>query len=64
MALDGTVYFVKTVSGNDITISTTSGGATLDITAAGAGLGIKVSPITINLNTIPRLTAGTILREG
>lgn len=61
---EGTVYFVKTVSGQTITISTTNGGATLDITADGAGLGIKVSPITINLNTIPRLTAGVILREG
>ncbi len=62
--VEGTVYFVKTVSGNDITISATSGGATFDITAAGAGLCIKVSPITINLNTIPRINSGTILREG
>lgn len=61
---EGTVYFVKTVSGQDITISTTAGGATLDITAVGAGLGIKLSPITINLNTIPRINAGVILREG
>lgn len=61
---EGVVYFIKTVSTNDVTISTTNGGATLDITAAGAGLGIKVSPITINLNTIPRISSGTILREG
>jgi len=61
---EGTVYFIKTVSGNDFTLSTTQGGATLDITAAGGGLGIEVSPITINLNTIPRLVAGVILREG
>jgi len=62
--VDGTVYFIKTVTGNDFTLSATLGGATLDITAAGGGLGIEVSPITINLNTIPRLAAGTILREG
>lgn len=61
---DGTIYFIKTVSGQTVTLSTTSGGATLDITADGAGLGIKSAPITINLNTIPRLTAGVILREG
>ena len=61
---EGTVYFIKTVSGQTVTISTTLAGATLDITADGAGLGIKISPITINLNTIPRLTSGTILREG
>lgn len=33
----GTVYWVKTASGEDITLSTTQGGATLDITATGGG---------------------------
>ena len=61
---EGTVYFVKTVSSSAVTISATSGGATLDITADGACLAIAVSPITINLNTIPQLNSGTILREG
>ena len=61
---EGVVYFVKTVAGSDVTISTTDGGATLDITAAGAGLAQKISPITINLNTIPRLTTGTTITEG
>jgi len=61
---EGTVYWVKTVSGNDITLSTTQGGGTLDITAVGGGLGIEVSAITINLNTIPRINSGTIVREG
>lgn len=56
---EGTVYFVKTVSGNDVTISTTQGGSTLDITAAGDGIAWKVSPITISLNSIPRLTTAT-----
>jgi hypothetical protein len=35
---EGTIYWVKTVSGNDITISTTQGGATLDVTVAGDGI--------------------------
>jgi hypothetical protein len=61
---EGTVYWVKTVSGDGITISTTQGGGTLDITAAGGGLGIEVSPVTINLNTIPRINLGAIIREG
>lgn len=60
---EGTVYYVKTVSGNDVTISATDGGATVDITAAGAGLSQKISPITIVLNTIPRLTTGTTVTE-
>jgi hypothetical protein len=33
----GTVYWVKTASGEDITLSATQGGATLDITATGGG---------------------------
>jgi hypothetical protein len=43
----GTIYWVKTVSGNDITISTTQGGATLDLTAAGTGVCIKAKPLTV-----------------
>jgi hypothetical protein len=46
-AAEGTIYFVKTVSGNDITLSATLGGATLDLTAAGAGLIKKVIPKTV-----------------
>lgn len=45
-----TTYFVKTVSGNDITISATQGGATLDITGAGSGLIAKITPKQIDLN--------------
>lgn len=61
---EGTVYFVKTVSSNDITISTTQGGATLDITAAGDGRVWKVTPLVITStpSTTPRLTtASTII---
>lgn len=61
----GTVYFVKTVSTNDITISTTSGGSTLDITAAGQVLAYKVTPITMGggLVVTPQLTTGTTITE-
>lgn len=61
----GTVYFVKTVSGNDITISTTSGGSTLDITAAGQVLAYRVTPITTGggILVTPQLTTGTTITE-
>lgn len=61
----GTVYFVKTVSGNDVTISTTSGGSTLDITAAGQVLAFRVTPITTGggIAVTPQLTTGTTITE-
>ena len=52
---EGVVYFVKSVSGNDITVSTTQGGATLDVTSAGDGLAFKITPIPISNNTTPQL---------
>lgn len=55
-----TVYWVKTVSGNDITISTTQGGSAVDITTAGAGYIARVQGLTINELTIPRFLAGTL----
>lgn len=61
---EGVVYFVKTVSGNDITISTTSGGATLDITAAGKGRAMKVTPKVMTIGDIPRIpTTSTIVED-
>jgi len=57
----GTVYWVKTVSGNDITLSATQGGATLDITAAGGGkIGLSRQLAVANLVT-PRITAGALV---
>lgn len=49
----GTHYFVKTVSGNDITISTTQGGATLDITAVGDGIAYKGDFLSVSTNITP-----------
>lgn len=59
---EGTAYFVKTVSGNDITVSTTPGGATLDLTAAGKGVAFRLLPKVIGVNDTPRLLAGTSLQ--
>lgn len=58
---EGTLYFVKTVSTNDITISTTSGGATLDITAAGDGVAAKATTLAVSLNVNPTAPAGGIV---
>lgn len=60
---EGTVYFVKTASGADITVATTSGGTTVDITVAGDGLAYKVTPIAVSSGVTPQLAAGAIIYE-
>lgn len=55
---EGTVYYVKTVSGADITVSATPGGATIDITSQVATRVWKFSPITMQLNAVPTFAAG------
>jgi hypothetical protein len=61
----GVVYFVKTLSGNDITISTTQGGATVDLTSVGDGLAFKVTPIAITSSpsVTPQLSTATTITE-
>jgi hypothetical protein len=58
---EGTVYFVKTVSGDDITISTTQGGATLDITSAGVAALAKVVPLAVSNGITPQISAGALV---
>lgn len=60
---EGTVYWVKTVATNDITISTTQGGGTLDITAAGDGVAYRVTPLSISAGVTPQLTTATTIYE-
>ena len=60
---EGVVYFVKTLSGNDITISTTSGGATVDITAAGKGRAMRVTPRVMQVGDIPRIPTTSTVTE-
>lgn len=53
---EGTIYFVKTLSGGTLTISATAGGAAIDLTADGAGLIQKLVGITATPpNTVPRI---------
>lgn len=56
----GTVYFVKTVSGNDITLATTSGGATVDITAAGSGMLFKMAGLLVSNGVNPQIAASAL----
>lgn len=60
----GTVYYVKTAPDADtFTISTTQGGATLDITASGQAIVQRVTPISISSGTIPRLKTTSAITE-
>ncbi len=57
-----TVYFAKTVPTTDtMTLSATSGGATLDITTDGSGYWALLSPVQITQNIQPQITAGQLL---
>ena len=61
--VEGTVYWVKTVAGNDITLSATQGGVTLDITSAGDGTAFRMTPVAISSGVTPSLTTATTITE-
>lgn len=58
---EGTIYWVKTVSGNDITISTTQGGGTLDITAVGDGVAIEAATLAVSSGITPSFAIGALV---
>lgn len=58
---EGVIYFVKTVSGNDLTLSATQGGATLDLTSAGAGILAKIVGLAIDTNVNPQYAIGQLV---
>lgn len=61
---EGTTYYVITVAGNDLTISTTLGGATLNITSDGTALVGKITSLAVNVGVTPEFLAGQlVLRE-
>lgn len=61
---EGTIYYVKTAPDADtFTISATLGGATLNITAAGAGVVQKLTPYVITVGATPTLTTATSVFE-
>jgi hypothetical protein len=57
---EGTIYWVKTSSTNVITISTSQGGGTLDITAVGDGVAIKAAVLAVSSGITPEFAAGAI----
>lgn len=61
---EGTSYWVKTVSGDAVTISATQGGATLDITGVGDGIAYRSTPINVVSGVAPQLkTTSQIVEE-
>lgn len=61
---EGTVYYVKTAPDADtFTLSATIGGATMNITAAGAGIIQKITPYVITSGVTPTLTTATAVLE-
>lgn len=60
---EGTIYWVKTVSGNDITVSTTQGGAAVDITAAGDGIAIEAATLAVSSGITPSFAIGALVLQ-
>lgn len=62
---EGVVYWVKTVAGEVVTVSTTQGGTTLDITAIGSGVAYKCTPLVITAapEVTPSLGTGSTIVE-
>lgn len=57
---EGTAYWVLTVSGDNITISTTQGGGTLDITVDGAAFVFEATVLAVSQNIQPQFNAGDL----
>jgi hypothetical protein len=58
---EGTVYFVGTVSGIAITLSTTTAnGAPVNTSTVGAGVIIKQTPLQMSINVTPAFAAGQL----
>ena len=58
---EGTIYWVKSVASNDITISTTQGGGTLDVTAAGDGVAIEAATLAVSIGITPSFAIGALV---
>ena len=58
---EGTIYWVKTVASNDITVSATQGGAAVDITAAGDGVAIEAATLAVSSGITPSFAIGALV---
>jgi hypothetical protein len=57
---DGTVYFVISVTGDVVTVSTTLGGGSITVSSAGDGVAFRVAAIAVSAGQTPKLAAGQI----
>ncbi len=57
---EGTQYWVITVSGDDITVSTTQGGGAVNITAVGDGVAYKASTLVVSNGVTPTFAASAL----
>jgi hypothetical protein len=62
--VQGTIYWVKTVAGTDVTISATQGGVAVDITTVGSGVCIKAKPLVVRggIDSV-QFAAGTLVSK-
>jgi hypothetical protein len=61
----GTVYFVRSATGENITLSLTSGGATVDVTGTGSGILQRHQVLVVSAGITPTFNAGQIqITEG
>ena len=58
---EGTIYWVKTVSGDDILISATQGGAAVDITAVGDGVAYEAAVLAVATGITPSFAIGALV---
>ncbi len=58
---EGTIYWVKTVSSNDITVSTTQGGAAVTISSAGDGVAIEAAALAVATGITPSFATGALV---
>jgi hypothetical protein len=56
----GTIYYVKTVSGDTFTISATLGGSTLTITSDGSVVVGKIATLAVSSGITPQFLAGQL----
>lgn len=61
---EGTVYWVRSggLTSDEFTVSTTQGGAAVNITALGIGMAVQIKPITVTQNVEPQLKTTTVIR--
>lgn len=60
---EGVLYWVLTLSGDSITVSSTQAGPTLDITASGDGVAFRATPLAISSGVTPSLTTAMTITE-